>query len=192
MIHGSRLPAAALLVTLAACGGDSVGPGESANTMRITYTVAGTSDRYEARGELRSSVPPVRQTYAAGQRSAADGFIEVHSSAVRSDSVTDVVLIDVPRLVPGVAEIDPECRNSRCASVVLALEVDATNVSRARLVCEVEDGTVTVTHGADRGTRVAATFQGRGYCVGAPGAGIRERFVIRDGSFDVRLVDVQG
>ena len=191
----ARAAAPLLLAALAACGGDGPTGSSGQSSVHLRYGGSGNqgtiNGTYQAEGDPSLTLPPITQTYALGQRVTGQTTLRVVSNVARSTQQTaDFSWVTIPRLTVGSVAINGTCPGEDCAAVSLALEVSTSvAVSQAKYSCALDNGTIRITEIGDG--RAKGTFSGTGRCLGRPGTEDLDQFTITDGTFDVKVIDVQ-
>ena len=188
---GASLATAALL---AACGGDTTGPGEpvAAGSVSFAYTAhegaafsAQGAPEVDARGRAQAG------TWAAGGRSAQYPGDKVVVTAFVGGSEREGTLfaLSVPRGRAGRdVPIDVNCAGPECAAGFLLFRVPPQVRDADPLrSCFINTGVVRVDD--ESAGRIRGRFSGRGVCVSDPGAPGNSTFTVESGAFDVAVAE---
>ncbi|HEY0021559.1 MAG TPA: hypothetical protein VGB24_01585 [Longimicrobium sp.] len=181
------------LALLAGCGDAPFVPTETIEAGSMTFEYSGAvAGSFAADGapEVDQKARPRPGTWAvAGEShfSAEKVIITGYSSNAQGQPV--LMAFSVPRVTgPATIDIDTNCVTPECSSLLLLVGSDPRDPhGTSALTCDMQRGTLQVTSaGADR---MAGTFSGEGFCVANVRTDPFIRFTVRDGTFDVDVVE---
>ena len=188
-----QLTSFVLLATLAACGGDSTGPGDDdgdglgrRGLLRFTYSGGGeAAGTFQAEGAIPAS--GTLGTWAGGGRiDDSEGITVLITAVTRSGAEYDMMSIELDGATTGTYDFGSECE-VKCAYGAVAFGV-ASWTDAADRACTVDEGEIIVT--SLSGTEAKGTFSGAGSCMTDEME--EDPFRVTAGSFDLPLVDLQG
>lgn len=177
------------LAALAACGGDSSGPGTDAGesgSLRFTYSGGGAAGgTFQAAGAVPTS--GTLGNWAGGGRiDDPQGTTILLTGVTRVGSKYHRMSIELQGVTTGTYNLDDECE-ARCAFAAVSFGI-ASWTDMGERSCVLEEGQVTLT--SLSATEAKGTFSGVGVCMSN---GVSEEpFRVTGGTFDLPLVAMQG
>jgi hypothetical protein len=177
-----RIVAIACVALLSACS-DSNSPNTGlSGTVSFSYS-GGTSGSFNASGAVTSTINADNtKSWTVGARDPS-GTVFVEAVVPQSGSRYDLIIVSLPMLTTGSANITANCSANSCAAVLVAFGEPVDGNSEAQRTCGLVSGTVAITSISE--TRAKGTFSGTGFCDASTGA---SNFTITGGTFDVALL----
>lgn len=181
------------LALLAGCGDGPFVPTESIEAGSMTFDYAGAvagGFAVDGAPEVDSRARPRPGTWAvAGTSHFSAGKVIVTGYGTDAQGRSVLMAFSAPRVTgPATIAIDTNCVTPECSSLLLLVGSDPRDPhGTAELTCDMQSGTLQVTSaGADR---MAGTFSGEGFCVANVRTDPFIRFTVRNGTFDVDVVE---
>lgn len=177
----SRLLLLGAVALLASCE-DASGPdGLFAGTMTFNFTGAGGGTFNVTGGIPLSEDNLFRQDWAIGARDDAEGTLGLTAVRAQGGGNFDQVVITIPRLTAGSANIEASCTDTGCAALGFILGSHEDDLLSFEQSCVLTAGTLTIA--TISSSRATGSFSGFGICTDGDGADTD--FTVSSGTFDV-------
>lgn len=177
----SRLLLLGAFALLASCE-DASGPnGLFAGTVTFNFTGAGGGTFNVTGGIPLSEDNFYRQDWAIGARDDAEGLLGLTAVRAQGGGTFDQVVVTIPRLTPGSANIEANCTGSDCAGFGFILGSHEDDILSFEQSCVLTAGTLTIA--TISSSRATGSFSGFGICTS--GSDVDTDFTVNSGTFDV-------